>query len=568
VDEHGKAHFQLLQNYQKTGKGRLLYYVFDLLYLDGRDLRGLPLNRRKELLQAALPHLRNVRLSEHVTGDGIAFFEAAAAAGLEGIIAKDGASPYRTGARSREWLKVKTHLRQEAVIAGFTEPRGSRKDLGALILGVYEVGELVYVGHTGGGFDRKGLASMRGRLEPLTQKTCPFRRCPPTNAPAHWLRPELVCEVSFQEWTTEGVMRQPIFLGLREDKDPHSVRREVALPTGLVGLHTSPVRPHPVRAGRARAIPNGSVDNAAPSGNGQAIALTNLTKVYWPREGYTKGDLIAYYREIAPFILPYLRDRPLSLHRHPNGIGGTSFFQKDVSRQPPPLGVPTTEVRSETDGRAIRYIVGGDEPTLLYLANLGCIEMNPWNSRLGSLERPDYVVIDLDPEAISFAHVVESAREVRKVLDRAGADSHCKTSGKRGLHVYVPLGAKYDYDQARVFAEILANVVHALLPRVTSVVRSPALRQGRVYLDFLQNRRGQTLAAPYSARPAPGAPVSTPLKWSEVTRRLNPAQFTIRTTPARLEKVGDLWAPVLGPGVDLQHCLERLARRQGRDRKA
>jgi bifunctional non-homologous end joining protein LigD len=193
--------------------------------------------------------------------------------------------------------------------------------------------------------------------------------------------------------------------------------------------------------------------------------------------------------------------------------------------------------------------------------------MNPWNSRLGSLERPDYVVIDLDPEDIPFAHVVESTRAVRKVLDRAGADSHCKTSGQRGLHVYVPLGAKYDYDQTRAFAEILANVVHALLPRVTSVVRSPALRQGRVYLDFLQNRRGQTQAAPYSARPARGAPVSTPLKWSEVIQRLNPAQFTIRTTRARLDKVGDLWAPVLGPGIDLRHCLERLAGRQRRSRK-
>jgi bifunctional non-homologous end joining protein LigD len=228
---------------------------------------------------------------------GSAFFEAAAAAGLEGIIAKDGASPYRTGARSREWLKVKTHLRQEVVIAGFTEPRGSRKDLGALILGVYEGGELVYVGHTGGGFDRKGLTSMRGRLEPLMQERCPFRRCPPTNAPAHWLRPELVCAVSFQEWTTDGVMRQPIFLGLREDKNPHTVRREVPVPTGLVGLHTSPVRPRPSRGGTARVMPNGSVHNAAPSGNGQAIALTNLSKVYWPTEGYTKGDLIEWHKD-------------------------------------------------------------------------------------------------------------------------------------------------------------------------------------------------------------------------------------------------------------------------------
>ena len=567
VDRHGRAQFQLLQNYQKTRKGRLLYYVFDLLYLDGRDLRGLPLTRRKELLRKMLRGLPNVRLSEHVIKDGVAFFEAAAAAGLEGIIAKDGASPYRTGVRSREWLKVKTPQRQEAVIAGFTEPRGSRKDLGALILGVYEGGELVYVGHTGGGFNRKGLTSMRARLEPLIEEQCPFRKCPPTNAQAHWLRPELVCEVSFQEWTAEGVMRQPIFLGLREDKDPRSVRREVPVPTGLAGPHNSVTRPRVDRRGRTTPMANGTVSNTAPSDNGQAIALTNPTKVYWPTDGFTKGDLIAYYREVAPFILPYLRDRPMSLRRHPNGIEAKSFFQKDVSRQPPPRGVPTTEVHTESDRRAIRYIVGGAERTLLYLANLGCIEMNPWNSRLGRLARPDYVVIDLDPEDIPFAHVIEAARAVRQVLDRADAECYCKTSGKRGLHVYVPLGAKYDYDQARVFAEILANVVHGLLPTTTSIVRSPALRQGRVYLDFLQNRRGQTLAAPYSVRPAPGAPVSTPLKWSEVTQRLNPARFTIRTTRARIDTVGDIWGPVLGPGIDLLHCLEGLAKFQGRDEK-
>jgi bifunctional non-homologous end joining protein LigD len=287
--------------------------------------------------------------------------------------------------------------------------------------------------------------------------------------------------------------------------------------------------------------------------------LTNLDKVYWPREGYTKGDLIAYYRAVAPVLLPYLRDRPQSLHRHPNGIEGKSFFQKDVSRQPPPDWVETVTIPPESGAKAITYLLCQDAASLLYLANLGCIELNPWNSRVGTLDRPDYLVIDLDPVEVPFVRVVEAAVAVRKTLDRAGAESFCKTSGKRGLHVYVPLGTRYDSDQARQFAEIIATVVHQQLPESTSLVRSPASRQGRVYLDFLQNRRGQTLAAPYSVRPQPGATVSTPLRWRDVTRSLDPSRFTMKTLPGRLDQVGDLWAGVLGPGIDLGGCVERLA---------
>jgi bifunctional non-homologous end joining protein LigD len=280
--------------------------------------------------------------------------------------------------------------------------------------------------------------------------------------------------------------------------------------------------------------------------------------VYWPDEGYTKGDLIAYYRELAPVILPYLRDRPQSLHRHPNGIAGPSFFQKDVAKQPPPTWVKTIAVPSGSGGKKVTYLVCQDERSLLYLANLGCIEINPWNSRVRSLERPDYLIIDLDPEAAPFARVIEAAKAVRKALDEAGAACLCKTSGKRGLHVFVPLGARYDYEQARQFAEIVARLVHKRLPRSTSVVRSPSERQGRVYLDYLQNARAQTLAAPYSVRPYPGATVSTPLHWREVRRGLDPSRFTLKTMPARLAKVGDLWRPVLEVGIDLADCLERL----------
>lgn len=560
IDEQGRSDFQLLQNYQTTGVGRLRYYVFDLLYLDGRDLRGLPLGERKALLGKVIAGLPDVLLSEHVEEHGAAFFQAAAAQGLEGIIAKNGSSPYREGERCLDWLKLKMHQRQEAVIGGFTEPRGSRKDLGALLLGVYVGTELTYIGHTGGGLNTRGLSELRTRLEPLVQKACPFRVRPAANAPVHWVQPELVCEVKFQEWTQDGIMRQPIFLGLREDKPARAVRREEARPLA----DTAPAQ-RQRRTGRVRPLPMAAAERSvralSRSAHGMVHepALTNLEKVYWPEEGYTKGELIAYYREVASVLLPYLKDRPQSLHRHPNGIAGKSFFQKDVRKQPPPDWVETVVIPPDSGQKPLTYLLCQNEATLLYLANLGCIEINPWNARVGTLEHPDYLILDLDPEDAPFANVIDAAVTIRKLLERAGAPSLCKTSGKRGLHVVVPLGAHYDCDQARQFAELIATLVHQERPETTSLVRSPALRQGKVYLDFLQNRRGQTLVAPYSVRPYPGATVSTPLYWREVKKGLHPSAFTIKTMPRRLNKVGDLWEPVLGRGIDLQSCLERLA---------
>jgi bifunctional non-homologous end joining protein LigD len=329
-------------------------------------------------------------------------------------------------------------------------------------------------------------------------------------------------------------MRQPIFVGLREDKPARSVHREIAKP-----------------------VPE--KESSEPTNGQPAPTLSNLTKVYWPGEGITKGDLIDYYRTVAPLMLPHLRDRAQSLHRHPNGIDGPSFFQKDVSDHPPPSWVRTAVIESDS-GSATQDIVCQDEPTLLYIANLGCIEINAWNSRIGKLDRPDYAIIDLDPQDLPFDRVVEAAQAVRRLLDRAGAESFCKTSGKRGLHVYVPLGARYTNDQARRFAELVANLVHARLPETTSVLRSPALRRGRIYLDFLQNRRGQTMAMPYSVRPVPGAWVSTPLKWSEIRRGLHAGKFTMGAVPRRLDRLGDLWKPVLGRGVDLMKIVEQLAK--------
>ena len=546
VDDQGRAQFQLLQNYQRTGRGDLVYYAFDLLYLDGRDLRDLPLIERKEALRRIVRDSPYIRFSDHIETQGISFFKSAVEAGLEGIIGKDSSSLYRDGTRSASWVKIKSRQRQEVVIGGFTAPRGSRVDLGALVLGVFEGGKLVYVGHAGGGFNDAGLADMRKRLERLIVSKSPFEKPPRTNAPVQWVEPKLVCEVEFQEWTEDGRLRQPIFIGLREDKPATDVRREKP-------MSAASVTKRPSAAKRGKAAPPSTERDEIPK-------LTNLDKVYWPKDGYTKGDLIEYYRAVSSFILPHLRDRPMSLHRHPDGTDGESFFQKDVSKRPPPEWVRTEVIDSDSRRDTLTYIVCDDEPTLLYLANLGCIELNPWLSRVGSLDEPDFLVIDLDPEAIPFSRVVEAAIAVHKTLDRAGIDSVCKTSGKSGLHICVPLGAEYDYELARQFAELVASIVHRQLPKTTSLERSPSKRQKRVYLDYLQNSRGQTIAAPYSVRPAPGAPVSTPLRWREVRRGLDPSRFTIKNTLKRLDKVGDLWAPILADGVDLAEKLGRLSK--------
>ncbi len=524
VDDAGVSQFGLLQDYRKSRKGALVYYVFDILWLNGRDLQGLPLIRRREILSGILPDLPNVRLSQHIETRGIEFFKLAFEHGLEGIIAKDMQSRYRQGERTRDWLKMKIHKHQEAVIGGFTEPRGSRKHLGALVLGVYRGDELVYIGHTGGGSDEVFLAELRQRLDPLERETSPFAIPPKTNAPVHWVEPKLVCAVVFAGWTRDGLMRAPILKGLVDGGDSAKVHSaDQHLPESIAG-------------GKPR--------------------LTNLRKIYWPEDGFTKGDLIDYYRDIASLILPHLTDRPESLHRYPDGIEGESFYHKDV--EDAPAWVQTVRIRSESEDKDINYVLCQDEAALLYLANLGCIEMNPWLSRIQSLDKPDYLVMDLDPEDVGFDKVIEVALAVRDVVDQAGMKSYPKTSGATGMHIYVPLGGRYSYDLARKFAELVARIVNRKLPDTTSVERSPGKRQKRVYLDYLQNRQGQTVAAPYSVRPQPGATVSTPLSWDEVDSELDPRQFTIRTMGRRLETVGEIFAPVLSSSSDLAAGLEKL----------
>jgi len=576
VDEAGRSRFQMLQNYLRTGTGRLVYYAFDLLHFDGHDLTGLPLYRRQELLRRVLPQGGYLRLSEQVTEHGQALFEQAVAAGLEGIMAKRADSLYQPGTRSRDWLKLKTRRRQEAVIIGYTTPRGGRQYFGALVLGIYQDGQLIYAGHTGTGFDDTSLQDLHQRMQSLRTNHSPIQPEPKTNEPATWIRPELVAEIAFTEWTDDGQMRHPVFLGLRADKRPQEVIRETPTQNPAGEGTNADARPSSRRdrnigsespaheAERKRSLnrdenlaQQSTKDSITLKLNHHTIRFAHPGKIFWPKEGITKGQLLEYYRDIAPTILPYLKDRPESLNRFPGGITGESFYQKNIGPQVPSW-LKTTTIHSDSTEADIRYLLAQDEATLAYMINLGCIELNPWSSRVKHLDRPDWCIIDLDPEAVSFEAVIATAQAVHAVLDELKIPSYPKTSGATGLHIYIPLGAQYSYDQAKLFAELIVRLTHSRLPKITSIERSPKKRQGKVYLDYLQNRHGQTLAAPYSVRPRPDATVSTPLHWDEVTDGLSPAQFTIHNTHDRLAQHGDLWQPVLGPGIDLEQVLSHL----------
>jgi bifunctional non-homologous end joining protein LigD len=532
LDAEGRPRFQLMQ--QPRADTPLVYYAFDLLYLDGEDLRGEPLVKRKERLEALLPDIPLIRYSTHVQMQGKKFFRAAKAQKLEGVMAKRADSPYRSGKRSDDWLKVKVDMRQEAVIIGYTEPRGSRSGFGALILAVRDGERWKYIGHTGTGFGRNGHDELHRKMQPLIRKTSVIKERVPVNQPPTWLTPKLVCEVKFTEWTTDGSMRHPVYMGLRTDKVPTEVVREVEQPL-------ADKRERSTKPGAKAAV--GKVE------------YSNLDKVYFPTDGYTKGDVIAYYERMADTIFPYLAGRPIVLNRFPNGIDKPSFYQKDTVARNLPDYVKTTSIYSESNDKHITYIVCENKETILYLANLACIDMNPWNSRADRLDRPDWYVIDLDPGDNTFEEVIEVAKVVREVLELSCEESYVKTSGKTGLHIYVPLAGAYTYDQVRPFAELVVRLVHERIPAITSLERSPAKRKKKIYLDWLQNRYGQTLASPYSIRPTAGAFVSAPLTWQEVRKGLSPSKFTIENMERRLKTKGDLFTPVLGKGVDLGKAL-------------
>jgi len=569
IKEDGKADFGALQNWRSEADGHLVYYVFDLLWFEGKNIMELPLSQRQAILKEILPtNDDNIRLSQVFTASGKEFFEAAKKMQLEGIMAKRLSSPYLPDSRSKDWLKIKVNQRQEVVIGGFTQNEGSNKTFSSLLLGVYENGKLQYVGKVGTGFTEKTQKEMMEKFRPLISKKIPFTSEPDINKPsrfrpdppkatATWLKPELVCEVSFTEITSDGVFRHPSFEGMRSDKSAKDVVMETPSPVQAAVEKSSP-NPEFISApanNDRKTLLNPKEETQVKKICGHDLKFTNLSKVYWPEEGYTKRDMFNYYYQIADFILPYLKDRPLSLNRFPNGIRGMSFYQKDVKGKSPDW--VKTFPYTTSDGEDKEFLVGDDEATLLWMASLGSIEMNPWFSRVQHPDNPDYCVIDLDPDKNSFEQVIEVAQEVKKVLDAIEVPAFVKTSGSTGIHIYIPLGAKYSYDQSQLFAKMIVTVVHKQFPDFTSMERQIKNREGKMYLDFLQNRPGATIACPYSLRPKPGASVAMPLHWEEVKKGLSMKDFTIRNAVARARSEGDFFSLVLADGIDMSEAVDK-----------
>ncbi|MEO7215038.1 DNA ligase D [Mucilaginibacter sp.] len=576
-NDKGVSNFGALQNWRSEADGELMLYVFDLLWYEGRNLMDLPLIQRQAILKEVLPTDDDrIRLSQVFTANGLEFFAAAEKAGLEGIMAKKANSPYLADNRSKDWLKVKINKRQEVVIGGFTKNEGTAKQFSSLLLGVYENGRFQYVGKVGTGFSDKLQKEMMAQFKPLIIEKTPFESEPDVNKPsrfrpnppkakATWLKPELVCEVSFAEVTSDGVFRHPSFQGMRDDKKAKDVVRETEVHTDEVieedvnpQKETKAEKHDLVKAPKEstkRTLLNPKEETQVKKICGHDLKFTNLSKVYWPEDGITKRDMFNYYYQVAEYILPYLKDRPQSLNRFPGGIHGPSFYQKDVRGKSPDW--VKTFPYTTSDGEDKDYLVGHDEATLLWMASLGCIEMNPWFSRVQSPDNPDYCVIDLDPDKNTFDQVIEAALEVKNVLDAIDVPSYCKTSGSTGMHIYIPLEAKYDYDQSQMFARLIVNIVHKQIPDYTSLERMIKNRHDKMYLDFLQNRPGATIAGPYSLRPKPGATVSMPLHWDEVKPGLTMKHFTIHNSIARLKKEGDLFKGVLGEGIDLEKTIKK-----------
>ena len=556
-NDSGRADFQLLQNYMKTGTGNLKYYVFDLLNLDGNRITELSLLERKELLKILFNKypFANVYFSEHTIGDGIKQFEKAVKNKTEGIIAKKADSTYTVNRRSTNWLKIKTANEEEAIIIGITEPKNSRKYFGAILLGQYNGKKLEYIGKCGTGLTETVLKDLYTQLTPYFTDKSPLDEKVPLRDKIQWVKPKVVCQVKFSEWTQDQHLRHPVYLGIRIDKKA----AEVSL--SFKNDNLTPQNPEEMAVKENKTEIKRENDYDLKAGK-TVLHLTNQNKVYFPDDAITKGDIIQYYNEVSSLILPYLKDRPESMNRFPNGIDAPSFYQKDVDVDKIPSWLKTKKIFSESNNANIDYLICNNKETLLYMANLGCIEMNPWNSTIKHIHNPDWLVIDLDPAKDDFKQVVQTALVVKEVLDELETECLCKTSGASGLHIYIPLGAQYDYDSIKILGELIANEVHSRIPNLTSVERSIKKRKNKLYIDFLQNRRGQTLAAPYSVRPKPGATVSTPLEWNEVNENLHPSQFTIKNVLKRFEKKGDLWAPVLSKGANIKKIIHKLEESQ------
>ncbi len=566
LDDGGRPSFDRLQKRGRLTRGPEIrraaveypatYFVFDLLGFEGFDLRPLPLLARKALLQSVLPAAGALKYTDHIEEDGEAFYQGLMRLKLEGMVAKKGEAPYRSG-RSAEWVKVRADKADDFVVVGFTRPKGSRSGFGALHVADY-VGEvLTYVGRVGSGFTAAQLEPIRAALASGRREDPPCVGPVPRGEETVWIEPAVVCEVRYQEITGQGLLRQPVFLRFRDDKTPAECVREVKGETGNGKRQT----------GAPASLPGAEQTfhlSRFPIPDPGEVALSNVDKVFWPAEGYTKGDLIAYYRAISPWLLPYLADRPLVLTRYPDGIEGKSFFQKDAPGFAPEW-IRTETLWSEGSERELDYFVCDSEAALTYIINLGAIPLHIWGSRIGALEQPDWCILDLDPKEAPFGDVVTVARAIKRLCDAIELPCFIKTSGSTGLHVLLPVGRQLTYEQTRQLGAVLARIIAADLREIATITRNPAQREGKVYLDFVQNGHGRLLVAPFSARPVPGASVSMPLTWSEVNAKLAIGHFTIKNAAQRMQKLKeDPLRAVLEEQPDLHGVLERLQGRLGK----
>jgi bifunctional non-homologous end joining protein LigD len=577
LDENGTPSFQLLQNrvgFHKSAKGgkphALNFFAFDLLYLDGFDLRRASLIDRRRLLQSIVLPDATVRYSDHFAGKGDELLQAVRNKGLEGIIAKHARSRYEPR-RSGEWVKIKVTSQQDFVICGFI--LGEREPFGALVLGYYKNKKLVYAGNVGSGFTQASLKSAYEKIKPLIVKKPTLTDVPKEIGEVTWVKPELVCVVKFNSWTDDERLRAPVFQGLRLDAVPQDTVRETPQQPGTGDGETdgkaSGAREQ--KAGKSNGAAKGTnakvqLEPLLPADsteltltvNNRPLKFTNLKKVFYPADGYTKRDVINFYAAVADLLVPHLQGRPLSLKRYPNGIAADFFFQKAVA-----AGFPEwlhTEEIPTGEKSSTRMVIADDKASLLYLANLGCIDQNPWMSRLGSLDHPDFVLIDLDPYHCGYDRIVEAAQLVREKLDLIGLQGYPKTTGGNGMHVYIPVETRYTYAQTRALAEVLSRWAAAERPDLFTMPRTVAAREkGKVYFDWMQNAEGKTISAPYVLRAHPGAPVATPLSWDEVQPGLKPQQFYIANVLRRFERVGDLFAGVLKKPQRMEKALEKLS---------
>ena len=573
LDTRGHSDFELLQERMHVrapsesllSRVPVVYFVFDLLYCDGYDLRETPLLDRKQLLYRLLRTSEQFRYSDHQLEHGKELFGLAEQNGLEGIVAKRADSPY-VGNRSPYWVKLKITKTVDAVVGGWSAPRSAALPFGSLLLGLYQGKKLRFIGHVGSGFDAKKLKEVTSKLQELAAPACPFDTVPETNERPSWVSPVLVARVKFSGWTQEHSLRHPVFLALREDARPLDCQWEnEAAPAADPTAVRAPEfvgRVLNTKAQIEAELFKGGSETVTIELDGKRLRLSNLNKVYFPESGYTKRNLLAYYYRMADFVLPFLADRPLVLRRYPDGIKGQAFFQKDL-REGIPEWFTTMPLDSEKRGEEIHYATANDRASLLFLTGLGCIDHNPWSSRYADLEHPDYFFFDLDPsEGTDFSVVVTIARVLHEKLEELRLVSFLKTSGATGIHLYIPVEPVYTYEQLRTFAEIVARTVTAehsnLVTNERSVARRPA---GRVLIDVQQNALGRPLAAPYAVRAFPQAPVSAPLLPRELRPGLRPASLNIKTVFARLKEKGDLWGDFWERRQRLENAIESLSRR-------